>query len=515
MKHLYLWVIVCFVVGTAFGLSLRYILAPTAELEFGWASELDPTDPKYKEVMCGPASLSVALGRVGVFRLSSDIAAHCKVTSRGVSIADLERDANAIRTVHARIRRLRWDELCGVDGAAVLFVKGNHFLAVDPRRMPGEAETVRIYEPEKPMQPWTRQKLEKIWEGEALVITRRASSPDDNPVGSQADWDQCYIDQGVLTNAPHAHYRFSLRNAGGSELVIGPIDKSCGCTKFTLSQERLAPGESAVIETEVDLQHIEGHFQHHLIVTTNDSLNPTSILRMAGGVAKARVLSSDLIHLGELPQGGRTTQKFYVGDPGYGGFKILKADFVSSGNAGTGTHLTSTITYDLLGEDAHHAPSGFRAKPTDYVVQLAFEASSTCPLGLIQGEVKVVLEADGLVTTHTVALDGTIVRDVHPVPRVALITLDAKGFGSTTIRLNSHSNRKIEVVKTWSDSPNSLEIQLRKGDAQTLPGEFGITARISNLVAGSPPLQQIVSFEMADGSVVSVPVAVFMPPQKS
>jgi hypothetical protein len=522
MKRSFQWVAVCACVvigGSAAGLGLRFLSATIhSRLKVVLASELDRSDPRYDEVMCGPRSLAIALGRVGVSKSPADLASACKVTSRGVAFTDLERAANNTSLVRVHARRLNWEELCRLDGVAVLFVKGRHYIAVDPRQgsQPGaEADKVRVYDPDWPAQWWTRAKLEGIWQGEALELTR-ASRVDEAQGHPCIEWDTCYVDQGVFPRGTKlARYEFSFRNVGSSDLVIGNIRKSCGCMEHTLSQERLAPGDSAVIKVSVNLHDTQGYFGQYAVVETNDARSPTSVLRMAGGVPRARVISSDLIRLEDLPQGAKVSKDFYVGDPGFFGFKIREARFVPHDTSGIGEQLSCSISYDLLGEDAHRvaSTSGFRAAPRDYAVRLTLQASTACPLGPWQGEVNVVLESDGVVTTHKVVLEGRIVQDVHPVPCVALITVDPEGAGRTTIQLRSHLKRDVAVVKMWSDSPKSLKVR-RDGAAAGAETKYTITAQVSGIIAGAAPLQRTAFFELANKSVVSVPVALFRPPQK-
>src|SRR5262249_19327555 len=122
-------------------------------------------------------------------------------------------------------------------------------------------------------------------------------------------------------------------------------------------------------------------------------------------------------------------------------------------------------------------------------------------------------EADGVVRTHKVALEGRIVQDVHPVPSLALITVDPKGIGSATIQLRSHSQHAIAVVKMWSDSPQSLKVG-RDSEAAAAERKYTITAQVSGIIPGDAPLQRTAFFELENGSVVSVPVALFRPPQQ-
>lgn len=514
MKHSYLWAIVAVVVvGGAAGLTLRsYTAVGPSQLKGELASELDPSDPRYKDVMCGPVSLSVALARLGVNSSSMNVASRCKVTSQGVALTDMERVANSIRRIEARARRLSWDEVRRLNGVAVLFVKGNHYLTVDPREAPQDTigtARVRVYEPQTPAQWWTRAELEKVWTGEALVITKRAARVDEPRDGACIDWNECFVDQGFLRDAPIAHYRFAFRNDGSSDLRIDKVQKTCGCIEHRLSQERLAPGESAVIEVDVDLVRYEGYVHRSVVVQTNDATNPVSVLRMACGVPRSRIISSDMIHLEDLPLGGKVSQEFYVADPGFNGVRIQEARFAAHSSPNMGEHLSCLISWDFVEKET---PPEFRTRSGDYVVRLLFEASNTCPLGPFQGEVSVVLEADDVVTTHKVVVKGMIVQDVHAVPRVALITLDPKGAGSATIDLHSHSKRGFSVVKMWSDGGNSLEIR-PEGDSRAAISTYTITIHNSDVTAGAVPLKRVAFLELNDGSVVSVPVTIFRPPQ--
>ena len=71
-----------------------------------------------------------------------------------------------------RAEVLKWEELCRLRGVAVLFVHGNHYIAVDLlRESPqneAEAGAVRVYERGSPAQWCTRAKVERIWTGGVL-----------------------------------------------------------------------------------------------------------------------------------------------------------------------------------------------------------------------------------------------------------------------------------------------------------------------------------------------------------
>lgn len=290
------------ILGSSFGFAYWLSMpAPTPKYS------LDPSNPDHKKMLCGPISLLKALGRVGIGSSLKELASQCEVDSKGVTLRNLERVTNGIQEVKSRVRRLDWDDLTSLDGTAVLFVRGHHYVAVDPREAdPGRSTNeaaVRVYDEGKPARWMTREELEEIWRGETLVIRRRTPSLR-QAAGPSIEWDRCLIDKGVLKPDAVVEYVFPFRNVGSSDLTIDRVAKSCGCATYSITSRRLAPGQAGVIKADVDLRGKRGYFQNHIFVKTNDATKPLSILRMTAGVLRARVLSAERISLGDLPRGG-------------------------------------------------------------------------------------------------------------------------------------------------------------------------------------------------------------------
>lgn len=476
------------------------------------SSELLPSDPRYGEVICGPASLALALQRLGLNCSAAHVASRCKVTPQGVDLIELERFARTNEQIEARTQKMSWDVLRGVNGVAVLFVRGDHYVAADPRESPNNGincDTLRIYEPEKPAQWWTREKTEQLWAGEALVIRLRPDEPGTPRGGPCIAWDECFLDRGVVRNTSIVHYRFKCRNVGDADLVVAKVDKSCGCVEAILSRGRIAPGQSAILKVDVNLRGQEGYVHQNVVVRTNDARMPVSLLKMAAAVPRSRVLSCRALRLEELPAGGTVSQQFYVADPGFNGVKIRDARFVAQNGSAVAGHVCCSFSYALIGKDR---PAGLRVGPDDYRVRLTFGAKKDCPLGAFRGDVELVLEADGVCTSHSVQVDGTVVQDVHPAPRVALIAVDGNGVGSAKIQLRSYLQQDISVVKVWSEGAAELEIR-GEGGSQGKNRTYIIIARCPDLPAGAPPCKQVACFMLDSGSVVSVPVTIFRPSQ--
>ncbi|HUT31782.1 MAG TPA: DUF1573 domain-containing protein [Sedimentisphaerales bacterium] len=498
--------------GSAFGIACWLSMSPRVPTQ-----KLDPSNPKHRNMLCGPTSLFNALGRIGVNCHFRDLASQCEISSKGVTLRELERVANGVKEAKSRVKRLNWDGLKRLDGAAVLFVNDDHFIAADPRETPpsssAKGAAVRIYDEARPAQWMTREQLEEIWTGETLAIERRGPSLRQD-TGPRIEWEDCFIDNGVLKPNSISQYAFSFRNVGSADLTIDSVKKSCGCATYTLTSERLARGQAGVIEVQVDLEGKEGYLLNHLAVKTNDPVNPLSILRMAAGVRKARVLSAERISLGDLPQGGKVTREFYATDPGFDGLRIRDVSFLPTTGLDISKHLTCSITYDLLGDDIQRVAklSGYLGKPEDYVIRLALEASEKCPVGPFQGEVSVLAVADDVISTHKVIIKGAVVQDIHPVPAVVLIALDGEGAGSATIQLRSYAKHDFQIVDAWVDSGTSVKID--RADRPQAPGpKFVLSTLMPAVVAAATPIESAAFFKLHNGTVIRVPITIFKPPQ--
>lgn len=512
IRKVTLWVVTfVIIIGSSLGVvywSIKSLRTPTQKFDY--------SNPEHKKMLCGPISLSIATGRLGINFDLIKLASQCKISPEGITLRELGRVAKSIQEIKSRTDRLSWDDLKSLDGTAVLFVNNDHFVAVDPRETlsSGNAKSaVRIYDENKPAQWMIRKELEKIWKGKALTIERVRPSPQ-QVAGPYIEWDECFIDKGILESSSIVQYAFSFRNVGSSDLTIDSVKKSCGCAKYTLTTNRLAPGQAGIIEASVDLHGKKGYFSNNLAVKTNDTANPLSVLRMAVGVRKEHVLSTQMIRLTDLPKSGKVTGEFYASDPGFGGLEIRDVFFEPASGQEISKHLTCSITRSLLGDDVQRVAKlfGYQGEPEDYVIRIELEASEKCPVGRFQGEVSVVAEVDDAISTHIVAIKGTVIQDVYSVPGVALITLDGEGAGSATIQLRSHANHDFQIVETWVDSRTPAKIE-RADRPQAPGGKFILSTLMPAVVAGATPIESAAFFKLHNGTVVSVPIAIFKPPQ--
>lgn len=518
MSGIYRSAIICTCIVVAGGI-IGLVTWRCTKAPIHFASELSSADADYSEVMCGPVSLSIALGRLGISRDHADLASKCRVTFSGVSLTDLERVVVTLPSVNVSVRKLTWEELRLIDGAAVLFVNGNHYVAADPREkraMPGNATAVRVYDGKRPARWFSSKELEDIWDGESLVVTK-ALTPRRVTDEACIVWDECYTDLGVLENAKNAHYGFVCRNVGGRELLIQDMRTTCGCVKPALSTTRIQPRKTGKVDVDVALDSREGSIQQSLFIKTNDPSNPLSFLTMACAVPRKSPLSIQTIRLGDLPQGGNVHREIVVADQRFGGMSIRDARFILGGTTRQSDALSCSLTWEMIGDNASalRKRTGFSAFPGDFALRLSFDADRKCPLGPFEGRVLITVGASGSVTTHEIEIQGLIVQDAYSVPQMALVVLgpDPLSVGTATIELRSRANQPIRVVKTQLDGFDSLQVTPDEaGDAGT---RYVITSSASSLAAGDTPYTGTIRMELQSGAVVAVPVTVFRPPQGS
>jgi len=94
---------------------------------------------------------------------------------------------------------------------------------------------------------------------------------------------------------------FRFTNTGDSVLRIGQVDKTCGCTPFSLDKTEYAPGESGTLKVRYYAEPEYGSTTKQLFVHSNDSQNPKVALNInARVVAKVdyepKTLSLSLKH---------------------------------------------------------------------------------------------------------------------------------------------------------------------------------------------------------------------------
>ncbi|MAT70412.1 MAG: hypothetical protein CMJ58_12905 [Planctomycetaceae bacterium] len=470
---------------------------------------LAPSDPAYRNVMCGPVSLSKALGCLGFSATPSVIASTCEVTRTGVSMSDLLAYAESIVGAKARQCNMTWEELLRFDGVAVLFVDGDHYIAVDPRDTSSDQrECVKSYDFNRPAYRMNRSELMSRWHhGESLAISRLNARTEDSREGPRIQWERCFMDNGVLEKGLDASFEFPFVNLGPGILEIKGVELGCSCTSYELSTRELAPMESGMLKVNIDTTDLDGVFQKRIVVSSNDATRNKAVLQVSGAVPRARVVSEDFVQLRRMPRGTSRTERLFVSDPGFRGFSVKKAwiDGVRGQNGPLEPGAVSCeIEWSRIGSglESHRHTTTQKLSADDLSVDLTFAVSDTCPLGIFSTSLNVTLEAGGAMSAHRVDVSGKVIEDVAPFPPIALVVVNDAGVGGAAVELRSHSGKPFKATKAWVESEGILNINRETGKDHVY--------RIDCIT--SPPVDTAIKrrytayVKLANGRNVSIPI---------
>ncbi len=127
---------------------------------------------------------------------------------------------------------------------------------------------------------------------------------------------------GTVLSGPQVRHVFTVRNTGKSELIIGRVLPSCGCTAAAPSRTRLAPGESAEIPVTVNTRLLAGPAADTVEIVTNDPVQPTLTLRINGYIREQVAATPKSIDFGKLMRGTAASREVTLTPSAPRGFKV-------------------------------------------------------------------------------------------------------------------------------------------------------------------------------------------------
>lgn len=79
-----------------------------------------------------------------------------------------------------------------------------------------------------------------------------------------------------------------VRNDGDAPLIISAVTTSCGCTKASLDDDTISPGEQATLHIEFDSgahgPELTGVLKRQIFITSNDIKNPEVIVEFESNI---------------------------------------------------------------------------------------------------------------------------------------------------------------------------------------------------------------------------------------
>jgi hypothetical protein len=74
---------------------------------------------------------------------------------------------------------------------------------------------------------------------------------------------------------------FSIRNFGGSDLVIENVSTTCGCTAALLSDKVVKPGSSTPLRVSLETRNYSGKMERTVLIRSNDPEASTTEVKVS------------------------------------------------------------------------------------------------------------------------------------------------------------------------------------------------------------------------------------------
>ena len=114
-------------------------------------------------------------------------------------------------------------------------------------------------------------------------------------VFAQLHWDALEQDQKAKPGDKEAVAQFHFVNSGASAIKIVNVHTSCGCTTAALAKDQFAPGEAGDIQARFAFGSHTGHQEKTIAVTTSDSPNQPTLLRLIVDIPQAVILQPEFV----------------------------------------------------------------------------------------------------------------------------------------------------------------------------------------------------------------------------
>jgi len=112
-------------------------------------------------------------------------------------------------------------------------------------------------------------------------MSLRANGPALQFAQDQIDFGTVFTDK-----MPEFKYSIEFTNTGNAPLFLNAVRACCGTRVISWPQEPVMPGQKGVVEIEFRLAPRAQRVSRTVTVTSNDTANPTAIIRIIGQVAE-------------------------------------------------------------------------------------------------------------------------------------------------------------------------------------------------------------------------------------
>lgn len=129
---------------------------------------------------------------------------------------------------------------------------------------------------------------------EAKEETKEAAASEPGP---RIKFEKVVYDFGKVGPGTKNTCEFKFTNVGDELLEIKKVDKSCGCTPYTLDKKKYAPGESGTLKVKYSASRRTGSAKKHLYVHSNDKVQPKIVLTVKAKIQESVSVQPKILNL--------------------------------------------------------------------------------------------------------------------------------------------------------------------------------------------------------------------------
>jgi len=166
----------------------------------------------------------------------------------------------------------------------------------------------------------------------AGAAAKRAPAP-------RVHFPETTFDFGTIYQGEDVTHKFVFQNTGNAPLKIEKIRSTCGCAAALPAKRVLAPGEESAIEVAFRAGLLRGRITKHVLVDTNDPLEPRVDLTVTVEVKVEIELVPHGIYIGKLAIGDAMKRSIDLYSPEVPSFTILE---VTADHPGL--HVSAPVT---------------------------------------------------------------------------------------------------------------------------------------------------------------------------
>ena len=377
-----------------------------------------------KDGASGLAGLLIVCQHLGVDTSLDELSQLAGEPTGGAPLGSLARAARA-KGLQAAEVKVRLHDLAGLRVPAIALMWDDHCAAVET----SGGETFKITRAGLEPQILSREDFGKMYSGLALLISQdKELLPATAAPGPDMRFARHTFNFGRAEEGTEVAHAFEFTNVGSTDLIIGKVDTTCGCTSAFVSANTIPSGGAGAVVATFDTSRRLGLQSYEVHVTRNDSVTPVVQLTISGVVMPRKVLVSPrAVEFHTIRKGETPTREVYLFDPGHTDIQV--ADVVSDSPL-----ITARV--DSIGT---------REEFPRYRVTLTLDASA--PLGRLESKV----------TIHTnhpkepeveIPVSATIKAAVYFHPDLLFLGIVKKGQeGKGSIIVSTVGDRPLKIDK--------------------------------------------------------------------